>query len=181
RCAILLTRLLDAGVIDLVCDPLEVIDEVGLFSVPKKSGGQCLVVDASSPAVLWAAPADVAGAFYRVGLPLAWWPYFALLSTDEWRLGRSAGAASAGSRKFLPRLALMPAGWARALALRQRVAESAADWAGLARAARIVDRPMICPDMGGRSHLEYVESFAALTLGAAAAQRFKDDVVRQLR
>ncbi|CAK0896651.1 unnamed protein product [Prorocentrum cordatum] len=183
--AALVLRLLEAGVIDLVGDPIEVMYEVGLFSVPGKSGRRRLDVGAppanflfSDPAdvhlateaalaaielpdgaSLWAASADVADAFYNVELPHAWRPYFALL----W-----------------PRLAVLPMGWTRALAVCQRVSESAADRAGLASAARVVDR-QICPGLAGGAHLEYVDKFASLSLDRDTAEQMENDMVATLR
>ncbi|CAK0804488.1 unnamed protein product [Prorocentrum cordatum] len=101
-------RALGAGAIDLASDPSEVMDEVGLFSVPKKSRRQRLVVGArpanfwfgdpadvhlatgAAPAAielpdgasLWAASADIADAFYNMELPHARRPYFALPPID---------------------------------------------------------------------------------------------------
>ncbi|CAK0797909.1 unnamed protein product, partial [Prorocentrum cordatum] len=139
---------------------LGVIDGVGLFSAPKKSGAQRLVVGSghsefwlgalagvhlAAGAALaavefpggadpWAVSADVADASLDVELPLAWRPRAALPPIDEWRLGRSAGR---GRRR--PR-------------------------------ARVVGR-QICPNLLVGSRFEYVDEIAALSPGAASAQQ----------
>ncbi|CAK0849589.1 unnamed protein product, partial [Prorocentrum cordatum] len=164
RYAALVMRLHDAGVVDLVSDAALVVDEVGLFSVAKKSGRQRLVVDArpanfwfgdpegvhlATGAALaaielpdganpWTASADIADAFYNVQLSEAWRPCFALVS------------------------------------------EAAADRAGLLVLSRIADRPA-GPSLGSGAHLVYVDNFASLALDGDTADRLKDDMLAELR
>ncbi|CAK0873437.1 unnamed protein product [Prorocentrum cordatum] len=189
RYAALARRLREAGVVDLVSDAALVVDEVGLFSAAMKSGKQRLVVDARPAnfqfgdpegarlatgaalaaielpggANLWTASADVADAFYNVQLPGAWRPYFALPPLRLW-----------------PRLAALPMGWPRALAVRQRVSEAAADRAGLPVLSRIADR-RAGPSPGAGAHLVYVDNFASRALEGDTADRLKDDMVAELR
>ncbi|CAK0849813.1 unnamed protein product, partial [Prorocentrum cordatum] len=202
QCATPVLRLLEAGVIDLVGDPGEVVDEAGLFSAPRKSGRQRLVVDArpanfwfSDPADVrlatgsaqaaielpdgaspWAASADIADASYNIELPHVWRPYFAPPPIDARWLGREADHGQEQPRLLRPRLAVLPMGWARALAVCQRVSESAADRAGLAAATRVVGR-QVCPGMAGGAHLEYVDNFASLSLDRDTTEQMKNDMV----
>ena len=208
RYAAMVRRLYLCGVVDLVGDPAEVMEEVGLFCVPKKSGRQRLVVDARAsnfwfgvPAdvslatgaalaalelptgeYLYTAQGDIADAFYNMALPREWRPYFALPALPFWRLGLPpAGVPGirAGSGVW-PRLAALPMGWSHALSVCQAVAEDAAAAAGLDPALRVVDG-QAAPDLKSGTHLEYVDNFAALALDRETAQGIKDRMVAQLR
>ncbi|CAK0815232.1 unnamed protein product, partial [Prorocentrum cordatum] len=205
RYAALARRLHEARAVDLVSDAALVVDEVGLFSVAKKSGRQRLVVDARPAtfwfgdpegvllatvalavielpdgASLWTASADIADAFYNAELPDAWRPYVALPPLDSWRLGRETAPRQPHPQRLWPRLAVLPIGWPRALAICQRVSEAAADRAGLSVLSRIADR-RTGPCLGAGAHLVYVDNFAPLALDGDTADRLKDDMVTELR
>ncbi|CAK0858210.1 unnamed protein product, partial [Prorocentrum cordatum] len=195
-----------AGVVDLVSDAALVVDEVGLFSVAKKSGKQRLVVDArpanfwfADPegvhlatgaalaaielpdcALLWTASADIADAFYNMQLPGAWRPYFALPPLTPGGLGGRPPPGSRARQRLWPRLAVLPMGWSHALAVCQRVSEAAADRAGLPVLSRIADRRN-GPSLGAGAHLVCVDNFASLALDGDTGDRLKDDMVDELR
>eukprot|EP00959_Pyramimonas_sp_CCMP1952_P105326 2201863-Pyramimonas_sp.AAC.1 len=71
-------------------------------------------------------------------------------------------------------------GWTHALAVCQRVSESAADRAGPASATRVVDR-QICAGLAGGARLEYVDDFASLSLDRDTTEQMKNDMVATLR
>ena len=106
----LIHKMIDSGVVDLTVNPLEAIQQVGVFAVRKKNDRQRLVVDArgsnfwfSEPGhvhlptgsalsrlelgpgeEIYVADANIANAFYNMALPVELRRYFAM---------RSAGAA----------------------------------------------------------------------------------------
>ena len=180
-------RLARAGLVDFVD---EVIETTGVFFVPKKNGKQRMVLDGcrsncwfvrpegvslcTGPSlanielggkdVLYIGQADIANAFYHIGLPAALRPFFGLKKVRRARVPRGLLhlVGSCSSQAIHPRLCVTPMGFSRAFWLCQQIHHRAVRSIGPGRQNRLRDRK---PWQPGENlyHLEYVDKFVAFS------------------
>ena len=131
---------------------------------------------------MWTATVDVADAFYGMEMPEEWRHLLGLEPVKAGDLGieRLDGRRISKGTTLYPRLNVLPMGWTHALALCQRVLETAADDAGLPREGRFSDATPAA-NIGVGAHTEYVDNFLAFSDGPVKSDAMRIAIADNLR